>query len=105
MKRILAVLAALAFAAAASAQTYKWVDKDGKVRYGDTPPPGASVSRLKPPPPGVASPAPAPASEAKTDGAKPLSPEAAFQKRQKEQQDQEEKVAKERAETDTKRMN
>jgi hypothetical protein len=101
MRTIFAVLAALAFAAAASAQTYKWVDKDGKVRYGDTPPPGANVTRLKPPPRGVAAPAP----EAKKDAAKPLSPEAAFQKRQKEQQDQEEKAAKERAEAESKRVN
>ena len=77
MKTILLIIVAAIFASAAWAQQYKWVDKDGKVRYGDTPPPGASVSRLKPPPPGVASPAPAPASEAKKDGAKPLSPEAA----------------------------
>ena len=32
---------ALCFAAAADAQTnvYRWVDKDGKVQYSDTPPP------------------------------------------------------------------
>ena len=32
-------LVALLFAAAASAQLYRWVDKDGKVHYTDTPPP------------------------------------------------------------------
>jgi len=56
------------FAAAASAQQYKWVDKDGKVRYGDVPPPGANATRLKPP---SAASAPAPAAAAKKDAAKP----------------------------------
>jgi hypothetical protein len=32
-------LLALAFSATASAQMYKWVDKDGRVSYSDTPPP------------------------------------------------------------------
>jgi len=35
-------LVALLFAAAASAQLYRWVDKDGKVHYTDTPPPAAA---------------------------------------------------------------
>ena len=35
-------LVAFLFAAAASAQMYRWVDKDGKVHYTDTPPPGAA---------------------------------------------------------------
>jgi len=35
-------LVALLFAAAASAQMYRWVDKDGKVHYTDTPPPAAA---------------------------------------------------------------
>jgi hypothetical protein len=103
MKRILAVLAALAFAAAASAQTYKWVDKDGKVRYGDTPPPGVKATPLK----GPSGPA-APAASAKTDdkkGGKPLSPEAAFRKRQQDQKEAEEKSSKERAEADSRRQN
>lgn len=45
------------FAAAASAQQYKWTDKDGKVRYGDVPPPGVTTTKLKAP---SASPAAAP---------------------------------------------
>lgn len=104
MDKAIVLIVSCLFAAAASAQQYKWVDKDGKVRYGDVPPPGANVTRLKPPPPGVSS-APASSPEAKKDGNKPLSPEAAFQKRQKEQQDQEQKAAKERAEAETKRAN
>jgi glutaredoxin len=38
---IAAALASL-FAAAAAAQTYRWVDKDGKVNYSNTPPPAAA---------------------------------------------------------------
>jgi len=104
MKRILALLAALAFAAAASAQTYKWVDKDGKVRYGDTPPPGVKATPIRGPS-GPAGPAAAP--EAKKGGAKdkPLSPEAAFRKRQEDQKQADEKAAKERAEADSRRAN
>ncbi|MGH8724443.1 MAG: DUF4124 domain-containing protein, partial [Burkholderiales bacterium] len=40
MKRLFAFLAVALFAAAATAQQYKWIDQDGRVRYGDVPPPG-----------------------------------------------------------------
>ena len=40
-------LAVLLAAGSAAAQLHKWVDKDGKVRYGDTPPPGAKTSSIK----------------------------------------------------------
>jgi hypothetical protein len=54
------IFLALLFAAgAACAQMYRWVDKDGKVRYGDTPPPGAKTSSIKSPQSGDAAPAPA----------------------------------------------
>ena len=104
MKRILAVLAALAFAAAASAQTYKWVDKDGKVRYGDTPPPGVKATPIRGPSGPAAQP---PAADSKKGASKdkPLSPEAAFRKRQDEQKQAEEKAGKERAEADARRHN
>jgi hypothetical protein len=88
MHKALLLIVTLVFAAAASAQQYKWVDKDGKVRYGDVPPPGANATRLKPPPPG----APAPQA-AQKDGGKPLSPDAAFRKRQEESQKASEKQA------------
>lgn len=40
MRRILIAAVTLALAASAAAQTlYKWVDKDGKTHYSDTPPP------------------------------------------------------------------
>ena len=83
--------------AGASAQSYRWVDKDGKVGYGDIPPPGAKVTTLRAPPPSAASPA-APAAAGK-DGAKdaakeakkgPLTPveqEQAYRKRKLEEEE------------------
>ena len=111
MNRLLVMLLALAFAGMASAQTYKWVDKSGRVQYGDTPPGDASnVTRLRAPS-GGAAPAPA-APEAKSDTAakdkdkdkdKALTPEQAFKKRQQERQEAEQKADKERAEAEQKR--
>lgn len=45
---LLALFAALAalHAAAAGAQTYRWVDKDGRVHYTDNPPPGATATNV-----------------------------------------------------------
>jgi len=59
MTKALLCAVGLAFAATALAQQYKWVDQDGKVRYGDTPPPGVQATRLKPPVSAPAAPAPA----------------------------------------------
>jgi glutaredoxin len=44
MKPLFAALGLLAFlfAATASAQLYRWTDKDGKVHYSDTPPPASA---------------------------------------------------------------
>jgi hypothetical protein len=103
MKRTVLLIVVMGFTVAASAQQFRWVDKDGRVQYGDTPPPGVKVTRLKPPPPGGS--APAPASAAKKDAQKPLSPEAAFQKRQKDAQEEQDKAAKERADADVRRSN
>jgi hypothetical protein len=80
----------------AFAQQYKWRDADGKVRYGDVPPPGVKAERLKGPATGSA-PAPA-ASAAKKDGAKDaagkaLTPEQAFRKRQEDAEKDREKQA------------
>ncbi|MGH8691117.1 MAG: DUF4124 domain-containing protein [Burkholderiales bacterium] len=80
MKRLFAFLAVALFAAAATAQQYKWIDQDGRVRYGDVPPPGVKATRLKPP----SGPSAPPAAAAKKDGKAPLSPEAAFRKRQED---------------------
>jgi hypothetical protein len=47
MRKLLVILTALAFAGGALAQQFKWVDKDGRVRYGDVPPPGVTATPLK----------------------------------------------------------
>ena len=98
MRPLIVLLAALAFTGAAAAQQYKWVDADGRIRYGDAPPPGVKATPLRPPP--VAPQPPAAASKEKT-----LTPEAAFQKRQREREEELEKAAKERAAADAKRQN
>lgn len=97
MLRILILCVTLAFAAAAPAQLYRWVDEDGKVRYGDTPPPGVKTRTLRAPP----GRAPVPDDAAKDSGAKdarkgPLTPaeqEQEFRKRQLEAQKAREKEA------------
>jgi hypothetical protein len=102
MTKALLCAVGIAFAATALAQQYRWVDKDGKVGYGDTPPPGVQVTPLKPPVSAPAAPAPA----AKKDGGMmELNPEAAFRKRQQERREKEEKSAKERADAEAKRVN
>jgi len=82
--RVLVCAMSLAFAAGAAAQMYRWVDKDGKVRYGDTPPPGVNARALgAPTAPGA--PAAAPETAAKDAKKGPLTPaeeEKEFRKRQ-----------------------
>ncbi len=96
---------ALTFAATASAQQFKWVDKDGRVRYSDVPPPGVKATPLRPPPGPVSVPSPSkPAAAGKKDE-KPLTPEEAFQKRQKDQQEAAAKAEKERADSEAKKTN
>jgi hypothetical protein len=73
MKKTIVCAAIALFAAAASAQQYKWTDKDGKVRYGDVPPAGASAARLKAPNAGYPPPAAAP--DSKKEEAKKKAPE------------------------------
>lgn len=101
MQKAFIFLLALGFAAAASAQQFRWVDKDGRVQYGDTPPPGVKATRLKPPATGSA---PAPAAAAKK-GEKPLSPEAAFRKRQQEQAEADKKSSQEAKDAEARRTN
>ena len=103
MNKLALLIIVLGFTGGAFAQQYKWVDKDGRLQYGDVPPPGVKAQRLRPPPTGSA-PAPSSTGAAKKDD-KPLSPEAAFQKRQKETKEAEDKAAKERAEADLRRGN
>ncbi|HEY8070197.1 MAG TPA: DUF4124 domain-containing protein [Burkholderiales bacterium] len=100
MKKPWIFLLALAFAGAAQAQLYKWVDKDGKTRYGDTPPPGVKASVMGAPASGSAS-APAASSDPASKDAKkgPLTPaEQAqeFRKRQDDAKKEAEKEAQER---------
>jgi len=84
MKRLALAVLALSLSAAAFGQAYKWRDADGRVRYGDVPPPGVNATALRPPPPGAAPSAtkgPATAAEK----------EAEFRKRQLEAQKEREK--------------
>lgn len=101
MERLFIAALALGFCAAAAAQQYKWVDQNGKTQYGDVPPPGVQAQRLKPPPSGTA---PAPAAAAKK-GDKPLSPEAAYRKRQEDAQKENEKTEKAEQEAAARREN
>ena len=109
MLKALIFIAGLAFAGAAAAQ-YKWTDKDGRVQYGDTPPPGAKVQGVRPAlRPGVPQ---AEASEKKDDskdakkGPLTLSEkDAEFRKRQQEAEKDREKQAKAKQEADDKREN
>jgi hypothetical protein len=102
MKRTLLFIVAMGIAAGVAAQQFRWVDKDGRVQYGDTPPPGVKATRIKPPPAGSAA---APSSAAKKDGDKPLSPEAAFRKRQEEKAAEDKKSAQASADAEAKRQN
>jgi hypothetical protein len=61
---------------AAFAQQYRWTDENGRVQYGDTPPPGVKATPLRAP----ATPPAAPAAKAPTAAEK----EAAARKRQQE---------------------
>ena len=107
MKKSLILALGLAFTAAAFAQQFKWIDKDGKVRYGDVPPPGVKATPLR----GPATPAPA-AKSATKDGkpaAKgPLTPaeqDAEFRKRQLEGEKAREKEQKETQQAQEKKEN
>jgi hypothetical protein len=85
------ILAMLFATGTATAQMYKWVDKDGKVRYGDTPPPGSKVTSIKAPRTGESAPAPAVAGAAKDKDAKkgPLTPAEQEQEYRKRRQEEE----------------
>jgi Domain of unknown function (DUF4124) len=90
MMRLLMLGLAIALPAAVSAeQLYRWVDKDGTVRYSDRPPPGGQPART------LNVPGPAPAGEDKgSAGSSSLQDqEKAFQKRQEEQKKAADKAA------------
>jgi hypothetical protein len=76
MTRFFVLTLAMGLCFAAAAQQYKWVDKDGRVQYGDSPPPGVKATPMRPP----AGPASNPAAKGSTTAEK----DAAFRKRQLE---------------------
>jgi hypothetical protein len=103
MLKALLLMISLLFAGAAAAQ-YKWVDPNGKVQYGDTPPPGAKASALR------GSSAPAAQEEVKKDEAQkaPLThaeKDAEFRKRRLEGEKAREKQAQAQQDADAKREN
>ena len=96
MRRYLALGLMLALALPASAQLYKWIDKDGRTRYTDQPPPPGVTSRTISAPAQAAPPA-AEAADKDASGAPaaPLTPaqqEQAFRKRQLEAKQADEKA-------------
>lgn len=117
MRTVTTVLAAaLALACGlAQAQAFRWVDKDGKVRYGDIVPPGIKGTPMRSPAGGNAPP-PAPPAAAGKDGkgdpakdAKkgPLTPaeqEQAYRERQLKAKEAQEKSAKEQAEAEQRKQ-
>jgi hypothetical protein len=90
------MIGALAIAATlsgnAAAQQYKWIDRNGKVQYGDTPPAGVNATPLKgpaaaPPAPAEKGASKAAAKDAKAANKGPLTPaeqDAEFRKRKLE---------------------
>jgi hypothetical protein len=96
MKSTLLLFGLLLVTAGASAQQYKWVDRNGRVQYGDVPPPGVSATPLRAPT-GRSAPVPSAQPEAKAEAKKgPLSAaeqEAAFRKRQEEAEKDRQKQA------------
>jgi hypothetical protein len=98
MNKKLLLIVLLAAAAGASAQQYRWTDKDGRVQYGDAPPAGANATALR----GPSGPASAPDAP---KGQAPLSPEEQFRKRQKEAGEARDKQAKAEQEAQEKKEN
>jgi Domain of unknown function (DUF4124) len=109
MLKALALFAGLTFAGAAAAQ-YKWTDQNGRVQYGDTPPPGVNAApmRGRPSPSSYASSAEPEAAEKKDDAKKPLTAaeqDAEFRKRRQAAEKERQKQAKAQEEADDRRDN
>jgi hypothetical protein len=108
MRKLLVIFTALAFAGAALAQQFKWVDKDGKTRYGDVPPPGVTPIRLKGPASGPAPAAKPPAKDGKGASKGPLTSaekDAEFRKRQLDAEKSREKEQKAEQQAQEKKEN
>jgi hypothetical protein len=90
---LLAACAAAWTATPVAAVTYKWLDENGRVVYGDTPPPGVKAERINtalPP--------------ADPNAARDLaSQDAAIKKRQQDRADEEAKAEKDRADANLRR--
>lgn len=96
MKRVLAIVLAVAFVPVAGAQLYKYVDKDGKTVYTDQPPPNVDtkiVNVPRSPPPPVA---PAKDAAAKTAVAKDKEAEKGREQAKEKEKKQEEAADKQR---------
>jgi len=99
MKRFsVAIGLALCLALPATAQMYKWVDSDGKVKYSDKPPPSnVKTEKLRIPAQAPAAPAPAKngagKDAAKSEPRTPAEREQAFRKRQQDATKEQEKQA------------
>jgi Domain of unknown function (DUF4124) len=94
MRKILVFLAIIGFAAAAHAQLYKWVDKDGKTRYGDTPPAGVKATALGAPASGSGPAAASPGAASKDAKKGPLTPAEQAQEFRKRQEEEKKATAK-----------
>jgi hypothetical protein len=105
LSRSILILAIAAFTAPALAQQYKWVDKNGRIGYGDTPPAGAKVTLLKGPSGPAAPAAKADAKEAPKGPLTPAQQDAAFRKRQQEAEKARELQAKRAEEAQAKQQN
>jgi len=98
MLRTLVLIAAVAFTGAAAAQS-KWVDKDGRVTYGDAPPQGANATSMGRAPSGYSpsgSSAESEAADKKDDAKRPLSAaeqDAEKREAEKKKQEEQKKVA------------
>ena len=108
--RTFTILLGIAMALAcgiAQAQAFRWVDKDGKVRYGDTPPPGVKAKAMREAAGSVtSSPSPAAASKDGKGAAKaPVDPAQSFNERQLKAKEDTAKAAKERADAETRQKN
>ena len=103
MRKALVFVACLVFSGAAAAQ-HKWVDQNGRIQYGDTPPPGARTSTLRPPSPSGAPPE-AKQDEARKPPATLAEKEADFRTRRQEAEKEREKQAKAREQAEDKREN
>jgi hypothetical protein len=105
LSRAIAILAVAAFTVPALAEEYKWVDKNGRIGYGDTPPPGVKVTRLKGSSGPAAAAAKADAKEAAKGRLTPAQQEAEFRKRQQEAEKARELQAKSAEEAQAKQRN